>query len=48
MNTKQACMLAFIVYDKVHNVTIITSDVSGVTILINISLLMQWAFLDYG
>ena len=28
---EQACVLAFTVYDKVHIVTIITSDVSGVT-----------------
>ena len=45
-------MLAFIAYDKVHIVTIIGSDVSGVTILINIDLLIQQAFTiciqDYG
>ena len=29
LNTKQACMLAFIVSDKVCIVTIITSDVSA-------------------
>ena len=34
-------MLAFVVYDKVHIATVITSDVSGVAILIDIDLLMH-------
>ena len=46
LNAKQASMLAFIVYDKVCIVTRIASDVSGVTILININPLIQWAFLN--
>ena len=36
LNTKKACVLVFMVYDKVHIVTVIASDVSGVTILIDI------------
>ena len=46
------CALAFIVYNKVHIDTTIASDVSGVTILISINLLIQWAVTiciqDYG
>ena len=38
LNAKQACTLTFTVHDKLCIVTIITSDVSGVTILININL----------
>ena len=38
LNAKQACMFAFVVSNKVHIVTIITSDVSSVIILIDISL----------
>ena len=52
LNTKQACMHAFIVYNKIYIIIIITFDVSGVTILINIDLLIQQAFMiciqDYG
>ena len=44
LNTKQTCVLAFIVYDKVHIVTIITSDVSDLTIRIDINLFIQQAF----
>ena len=46
------CTLAFVVYDKVHIVITITSDASGVTILIDINLLLQLVFpiciQDYG
>ena len=41
LNGKQACKLAFIVSNKVHIVTIITSDISDVIILININVLIQ-------
>ena len=45
-------MLAFIVCDKICIVTTIISDVSGVTILININLLIKSEFTictqDYG
>ena len=41
LNTKQACILAFIVYYNVHIVIIIATDVSGVTILIDMDLLTQ-------
>ena len=48
----QACILAFIVYDKICIVTIIIFDVSGVTIDIDIDILIQQAFMiciqDYG
>ena len=44
LNVKQACMAAFVVFDKVHIVTIITSDISGVIILMDITLLIQQAF----
>ena len=37
-------LLVFIVYDKVHIVTTIAFDESGVTILININLLIQQIF----
>ena len=37
-NVKQVCTHAFIVSDKVHIVTIITSHLSGVNILIGIDL----------
>ena len=40
LNTKQASMLAFIVYNKVCIVTIMASNVSGVTIVIDIDLLI--------
>ena len=46
LNAKQVCTLAFIVYNKVGIVTIIASYVSGVTILININLWIQKAFLN--
>ena len=46
LNAKQGCVLAFIVYDKVCIVTIIASDVSGVTIIININPLIQQTFLN--
>ena len=45
LNAKQACMLAFIVSDKVQIVTINVSDVSSVTILMDINLFIQIAFL---
>ena len=52
LKTKQVCTLSFIVYNKVHFVTTIASDVSGVTIPININVLIQQAFpickQDYG
>ena len=35
LDTKQVCTFPFIVYNKVCIVTIITSDVSGVTVLQN-------------
>ena len=38
LNTKQVCVLAFIVSDKVYIITIITSDISGIIIVININL----------
>ena len=40
LNAKQACMLAFMTFDKVSLVTIITSDISSVIILIDINLLL--------
>ena len=46
LNAKQVCTLAFIASDKVHIVTIITSDISGDIILIDINLLTQWVFLN--
>ena len=52
LNAKQVCMFAFIVYAKVHIVTTVASDVSGDTIIIDLNLLIQWAFpiciQDYG
>ena len=52
LNRKQACMFAFIDYNKVYIVTIIAFDVSGVTILINIDLLIPQSsttcIQDYG
>ena len=41
VHTKQACMPAFIILNKVHIVTIISSDISSVTIHINIDLFIQ-------
>ena len=35
------CVLAFIVYDKISIAKVIAFDVSGVTILINLDLLIQ-------
>ena len=46
LNVMQVCVVTFIVYGKVSIVTIITSDVSDVTILININLLIQRTFLN--
>ena len=46
MQSKDACLLAFIVSSKACIVTIIASDVSGVTIIINITLLVEQAFLN--
>ena len=51
LNTKQAWPFAFIIY-KICIVAIIVIDASGITILINIDLLIQQAFViciqDYG
>ena len=41
LNAKQAYVLTFIVYYKVCIGTIIISDVSGVSIVIDINLLIQ-------
>ena len=38
LNAKQACILAFVVSDKVCIVTIIAFDLSDVIILVNINL----------
>ena len=38
LSAKWVCILPFITYNKGHIVTMITSNVSGVTILININL----------
>ena len=46
LNAKQECTLVFIVSNNAYIVTIIASDVSGVTILINIHILIQQAFLN--
>ena len=51
LNGKQVCAHAFIAYNKICIVTIMTFDVSGVTILINIDLLIQVfniCIQDYG
>ena len=46
LSTKQACTLAFIVWDKIYIVTTIVFDLSAITILIHVNPVMQ-AFMIY-